>query len=66
MINADEDGNVVLLWAAGARRLTLYVGEHDTTFLRSWGTSLVAEMDEGELALPNDLKSLLRWLTGEG
>lgn len=48
-ISASEDGEVVFEWWNGSRKLTLYVGPQETTFLKSWGPHLVDDMADGVL-----------------
>jgi len=62
-VNASEDGEIVLEWWHGTRKLTVYVGPHQTTYVKSWGPNVVNEMEDGPL--PEDwVASLWLWLFG--
>lgn len=59
--SASEDGEIVLEWSHGIKRLTIYVGPHQSTYVKSWGPHLVNEMEDGPL--PDDwVVSLWAWL----
>ena len=49
-ISASEDGEIVIEWWNGVRKLTIYVGAEKSTFLKSWGPHIVEEMEDGVLA----------------
>ena len=49
-ISASEDGEIVIEWWNGVRKLTIYVGADQSTFLKSWGPHIVDEMEDGVLA----------------
>lgn len=48
-ISASEDGEIVFEWWNGARKLTIYAGAEQSTFLKSWGPHIVEEMEDGVL-----------------
>jgi hypothetical protein len=59
--SASEDGEIVLEWWHGIKRLTVYVGPHQSSYVKSWGPHLVNEMEDG--LLPEDwVVSLWAWL----
>lgn len=60
-ISASEDGEVVFEWWNGQRKLTIYIGPALTTFLKSWGPNIVADMEDGSLACSWD-PVLWAWL----
>lgn len=62
-ISASEDGEIVFEWWNGVRKLTIYVGAEQSTFLRSWGPHIVDEMVDGVLTQSWD-PSLWVWLLG--
>ena len=49
-ISTSEDGEIALEWWNGVRKLTIYVGAEQSTFLKSWGPHIVNEMEDGVLA----------------
>ncbi len=61
LISASEDGEIVFEWWNGIRKLTIYVGADQSTFLKSWGPNIVDEMEDGVLTQTWDT-SLWRWL----
>ena len=62
-ISASEDGEIVLEWWNGVRKLTIYVGAKQSTFLKSWGPHIVDDMEDGVLAQTWD-PMLWEWLFG--
>lgn len=48
-ISASENGEIVLEWWNGVRKLTIYVGPERSTYLKSWGPHVVDEMVDGVL-----------------
>jgi hypothetical protein len=61
-VSFDEDSQVLLEWWVGRRKLTIHIGETETTFLRVWGPHIFEEMDEGEVSQPLDVVAPWRWL----
>ena len=60
-ISSSEDGEIVFEWWHGNRKLTVYAGPQELTYLKSWGPHVVNDMDDG--ALPDDgISSLWTWL----
>ena len=62
-ISASEDGEIVFEWWNGVRKLTIYVGAEQSTFLKSWGPHVVEDMEDGVLTQTWD-PSLSVWLFG--
>ena len=60
-ISASEDGEIIFEWWNGVRKLTIYVGTEQSTFLKSWGPHIVNEMEDGVLAQTWD-PALCVWL----
>jgi len=60
-ISASEEGEIVLEWWNGPRKLTIYVGPEVTTFLKSWGPHVIDDMADGVLAQNWD-PELWAWL----
>lgn len=48
-ISSSEDGEVIFEWWNGVRKLTIYIGPEQTTFLKSWGPHIVNDMEDGVL-----------------
>ena len=61
-VSRSPIGEVVLEWWHGARKLTVYVGEHALEYVRVWGPDIESEMADGPITGGGDLASLLRWL----
>lgn len=62
LLSASEDGEVTFEWWNGARKLTLYVGPHHATYVKSWGPRLLDEMEDGEVGEVT-VSSLWTWLS---
>jgi hypothetical protein len=60
-ISASEEGEIVLEWWNGLRKLTIYVGPEHSSYLKSWGPHLVDDMEDGVLAQTWD-PGLWSWL----
>jgi len=61
-VSANEDGNVVLEWWCGARKLTLYISQHSASYVRVWGPDMVGQMQDGELP-EGEFINHWNWLT---
>ena len=48
-LSVSEDGEIVMEWWNGIRKLTIYVGQNQSTYIKSWGPNLVSDMEDGEL-----------------
>src|SRR5258708_2281959 len=60
-VSSSEEGEIVLEWWNGIRKLTIYVGPEQSTYIKSWGPHLVDEMEDG--VLPADwISRLWMWL----
>ena len=46
-ISASEDGEIVFEWWNGNRKLTIYVGPRELTYVKSWGPHVVNDMEDG-------------------
>jgi hypothetical protein len=60
-LSVSEDGEIVFEWWNGIRKLTVYVGQNQCTYVKSWGPHLLNDMDDGELP-DNWTSSLWTWL----
>lgn len=60
-ISASEDGEIVFEWWNGSRKVTIYVGDEQSSFLKSWGPHVVDEMSDG-LLVENWDPGLWVWL----
>lgn len=62
-ITASEDGEVVFEWWRGDHELTLYFGaDQQAEFIKVWGTHIKNEMADGQLAEPDGILALWKWL----
>jgi hypothetical protein len=48
-ISASEDGEVSLEWWHGTRKLTVYIGDAQSTFIKSWGPHIIDDMEDGQI-----------------
>ncbi len=60
-ISSSEDGEIVFEWWHGNRKLTIYAGPHELTYLKSWGPHIVSEMEDGVIP-SNGITPLWGWL----
>lgn len=61
-ITASGDGDVVLGWRCGQRKLTVYVDGDDIDFVQVWGSDVKARIDDGDIEGIDDMQSLWQWL----
>ncbi len=62
-IACNERGEIVLEWWHGSRSLTVFVRSEDQVdYLKSWGSDIESEMEDGELSRLADFAALSRWL----
>ena len=60
-ISASEEGEVVLEWWNGDRKLTVYIGADQASFIKSWGPHVVNDMEDGGLS-HDGFAALWSWL----
>jgi hypothetical protein len=61
-VSADEDGNVVLEWWHGAKKLALHIPDDaPAQYVKVWGPRIDVDMEEGELE-DREFHLLWRWL----
>jgi hypothetical protein len=62
-VGCNERGQITLEWWQGDRALTLFVrSEERIDYLKSWGSDLVNEIEDGELIRSSDFLNLSHWL----
>jgi hypothetical protein len=62
---ASANGEAVLEWWNGQKKLTLYFSEEGVEYIKSWGVDIFAEMEDGN-ADTSEARSLLwKWLVGQ-
>ena len=65
-IGSNELGQVTLEWRTGKRSLTIFVrAENQVDFLKSWGSDIESEVEDGEIRRLSDFLVLSRWLSQE-
>ncbi len=62
-VTAGADGEVVLEWWRGARKLTVYITDQEVDYVKVWGINVHSQMAEGEANSSNVCRSLWLWLT---
>jgi hypothetical protein len=66
-VGVNERGQVTLEWWAGTRSLTVFIrSESQVDYLKSWGTNIESEMEDGELSRLSDFAAVSRWLYEDG
>ena len=63
LANISPQGEVVLEWWQGRRKLTVYVSDTSVEYLRVWGKDIEAEMSEGNADSAEARLMLWKWLT---
>jgi hypothetical protein len=63
-VTASGDGEVVLGWRRGPKRLTIYIGEKSAEYVRAWGKDTEKDMDDGDADSTSTRQSLWKWLVG--
>jgi hypothetical protein len=64
-VASNEEGDVALEWAHGEKSLCLYVSANAQWYLKSWGTNILNEMEDGDIHSASDFLPVWRWLLGE-
>lgn len=60
---ADAQGNVVLGWWEGRKKLTIYVHPETVEYVKVWGPDIFSDMEDGEVERAEDRWALWNWLT---
>jgi hypothetical protein len=60
-VTAGVNGEVVLEWWHGEKKLTVYVTSESVEYLKVWGDDIGSEMEDGDAAPV--APALWRWLT---
>jgi hypothetical protein len=63
-VTASGDGEVILGWRRGPKRLTIYIGEKSAEYVQAWGIDMEKDMDDGDADLTSTRQSLWKWLMG--
>jgi hypothetical protein len=61
-VTVSPEGEVVLEWWRGARKLTIYVAANGTSYLKVWGPNMHDEMEDGLLKSLDTATHLWTWL----
>ncbi len=65
-VGSNERGEIILEWWQGPRSLTVFVrAECRIDYLKSWGSDINSEMEDGELARMSDFGTLWAWLCAD-
>jgi hypothetical protein len=59
---ADANGDVVLEWWHGKKKLTVYIEDERAEYVKVWGTNIHSEMLNGDAELISTGRSLWLWL----
>jgi hypothetical protein len=61
-VTANEDGEVVLEWSRGTKKLLIYISHQDAGYIMAWGPSIIREMRDGEATSDISVRQILVWL----
>jgi len=61
---ADGNGDIVLEWWKGARKLTIYISQDSAEYVKVWGPDIVSQMEDGAILNSSVRRALWRWLMG--
>ncbi len=64
LVGADGSGNIVLEWWKDERKLTIFVTPRAVEYLKSWGTRIFSEMEDGDIGSASECRALWNWLHG--
>lgn len=59
-------GETVFEWQNGPRALTVYVGDSKAFYVRSWGKSVIQEMEDGWIMTDDKMQAVWQWLHATG
>jgi hypothetical protein len=62
-VTSSAEGEVVFEWWNGQKELTVYISAEAAFYVRSSGTDLDSEMEEGDAAPATNRSQLWAWLT---
>ena len=60
---ADANGDVVLEWWHGKKKLTIYIGEESAEYVQVWGIDIHSELADGDAEPISTCCALWLWLT---
>ena len=61
-VSSSPGGEIVLEWWRDPRKLTVYISDSGTEFVKSWGTSVRDEMAEGTATSVEEAQAIWNWL----
>jgi len=62
-VTLSLEGEIVLEWWNGEKKLTIYVSRDAADFVKVWGPDIDSQMEDGEISGPSGWVSLWEWLT---
>lgn len=62
LVNSTDEGEIVLEWWQGSKKITLYIEGLHISFVRVWGPDIHNEMEEGQLMGWGNFFVIWRWL----
>ncbi|MFT5679875.1 MAG: hypothetical protein ACI8RZ_000780 [Myxococcota bacterium] len=61
-VSLSSDGEIILEWRCQKRKITLYLAEGGVEYIRSWGPSMVHEMEDGLIQHASEMMPMWQWL----
>ena len=61
-VSSSPGGEIVLEWWRDPRKLTVYISDGGVEFVKSWGSSIRHEMEEGTANSIEDAQTIWNWL----
>lgn len=61
-ISYSTQGEIVCEWWKDEKRVTFYVGSGETWFVKSWGSDMISDMEDGLISSTSEMKVLWTWL----
>ena len=62
-ISSNETGEVVFEWWLDKRKITMYVGDNELSYVKVWGDDMDLDMEDGLLGnWSNEFKNLWSWI----
>lgn len=61
-VTANEEGDIVLEWVRGRKRLSVYISSSEAWYIKAWGPSIQYEMSDGTVTTASDRIALWTWI----
>jgi hypothetical protein len=63
LINNTLDNEVVLEWWNSKKKLTIYLSDTSTNYIKVWGADMSSEMEDGLISSDKDIVDIWKWFS---